>query len=136
MNATESSLDDPTLFELVATFRVIDAITAVGWTTQPLRLWQGALQLRAQRGKERLTLHYQHTPKALSRGSHYAAVQKARGCSISTCRYFTSSYSTALYYYDRRTCSQWNGLSRTYLRGLKTAAALRQHYKRVLHPAC
>ena len=59
------------------------------------------------------------------------------GCSISTCRYFTSSYSTArYYYYDRRTCSQWKGLSRTYLRGFKTATALRQHYKRVLHPAC
>jgi hypothetical protein len=58
------------------------------------------------------------------------------GCSISTCRYFTSSYSTARYYYDRRTCSQWKGLSRTYLRGFKTATALRQHYKRVLHPAC
>jgi hypothetical protein len=58
------------------------------------------------------------------------------GCSISTCRYFTSSYSTARYYYDRRTCSQWKGLSRTYLRGFKTATALRQKYKRVLHAAC
>lgn len=58
------------------------------------------------------------------------------GCSISTCRYFTSSYSTARYYYDRRNCSQWKGLSRTYLRGFKTATALRQKYKRVLHAAC
>jgi hypothetical protein len=32
------------------------------------------------------------------------------GCSISTCRYFTSSYSTAHYYYDRRTCSQWKAV--------------------------
>ena len=30
------------------------------------------------------------------------------GCSISTCRYFTSSYSTAHYHYDRRTCRQWS----------------------------
>lgn len=58
------------------------------------------------------------------------------GCSISTCRYFTSSYSTARYYYDRRTCNQWKGLSRTYLRGFKTATALRQNYKRVLHAPC
>ena len=58
------------------------------------------------------------------------------GCSISTCRYFTSSYSTARYYYDRRTCNQWKGLSRTYLRGFKTATALRQKYKRVLHAPC
>lgn len=29
-------------------------------------------------------------------------------CRIATCRFFTSSYSTAIYYYDRRTseCSQ------------------------------
>lgn len=59
------------------------------------------------------------------------------GCSISTCRYFTSSYSTARYYYDRRTCSQWKSLSRTYLRGFKTVTALHNKYpKRVLHAPC
>ena len=59
------------------------------------------------------------------------------GCTISTCRYFTSSYSTARYYYDRRTCSQWTGLSKTYLRGFKTVTALHQKFpKRTLHAAC
>ncbi len=59
------------------------------------------------------------------------------GCSQSTCRYFTSSYSTARYYYDRRTCSQWKSLSSTYLRGFKTATALHQKYpRRALHAAC
>ena len=71
--------DDPTLFELVATFRVIDSITAAGWTTQPLRLWQGGLQLQAHRDDEQLTPPLSAHPKGLSRGSHYAAVQKAHG---------------------------------------------------------
>jgi hypothetical protein len=60
-----------------------------------------------------------------------------RGCSISTCRYFTSSYSTAHYYYDRRTCSQWKSLSNTYLRGFTTVTALHNAFpKRVLHAPC
>ena len=59
------------------------------------------------------------------------------GCSISTCRYFTPSYSTAHYYYDRRTCSQWKSLSNTYLRGFNTVTALHNKYpKRVLHAPC
>jgi hypothetical protein len=71
--------DDPTLFELLTTFRVIDVISNAGWKTQPLHLWEGGLQLQAQRGTEQLTLHYQQTPTGLSRGSHYAAVQRAHG---------------------------------------------------------
>jgi hypothetical protein len=59
------------------------------------------------------------------------------GCSVSTCRYFASSYLTAHYYYDRRTCSQWKSLSSTYLRGFKTVTALHNKYpKRVLHAPC
>jgi hypothetical protein len=27
-------------------------------------------------------------------------------CRIATCRFFTSSYSTVIYYYDRRICGQ------------------------------
>jgi hypothetical protein len=57
-------------------------------------------------------------------------------CSISTCRFFTSSYSTAHYYYDRRTCDQWRSLTKTYLQGFKTRAALLNHYNRKLHPPC
>jgi hypothetical protein len=59
------------------------------------------------------------------------------GCTIATCRFFTSSYSTARYYYDRRTCSQWKPLSRTYLQGFNTKAALLAKFpNRKLHPAC
>jgi hypothetical protein len=58
-------------------------------------------------------------------------------CTISTCRYFTSSYHTAIYYYDRTTCSAWKSLSRTYLRGYRTVTRLHQDFpKRKLHPPC
>jgi hypothetical protein len=59
------------------------------------------------------------------------------GCTISTCRYFTSSYHTAIYYYDRRTCSQWKSLSRKYLNGFKTVRGLHARFPhRKLHPPC
>ena len=58
-------------------------------------------------------------------------------CSINTCRYFTSSYPTAHYYYDRTTCGQWKELSRRYLNGFNTVKSLHNHFpERVLHPAC
>ncbi len=58
-------------------------------------------------------------------------------CRISTCRFFTSSYYNARYYYDRRTCNQWKGLSLKYLQGFRRRAALLRHYpNRVLHPPC
>jgi hypothetical protein len=58
-------------------------------------------------------------------------------CTITTCRFFTSSYYTARYYYDRRTCSQWKSLSRTYLQGFNTKAALLAKFPhRRLHAAC
>lgn len=58
-------------------------------------------------------------------------------CTISTCRYFTSSYHTARYYYDRRTCSQWKSLSRKYLRGYNTVRRLHRDFPhRTLHPPC
>jgi hypothetical protein len=74
--------DDATLFELVATFKVIDEIRNAGWLTGPLRLWQGSLRLTASRNAEQLSLHYQHTPRALRKGSHYRAVQAAHGLSV------------------------------------------------------
>jgi hypothetical protein len=49
---------------------------------------------------------------------------------------FTSSYAGSRYYYDRRTCSQWKSLSRTYLQGFNTKAALLAKYNRRLHPPC
>jgi len=58
-------------------------------------------------------------------------------CTISTCRFFTSSYAGSKYYYDRRTCNQWKSLSRKYLQGFNTKAALLKHYpNRKLHPPC
>jgi hypothetical protein len=58
-------------------------------------------------------------------------------CTISTCRFFTSSYPTAKYYYDRHTCDQWKSLSKTYLQGFKTKTALLAKFpKRKLHPPC
>lgn len=59
------------------------------------------------------------------------------GCTISTCRYFTSSYHTAIYYYDRRTCDGWKSLSRKYLNGFKTVRGLHARFpNRKLHPPC
>jgi hypothetical protein len=59
------------------------------------------------------------------------------GCSITTCRYFTSSYSTARYFYDRTNCGQWKSLSRTYLHGFRTKTALHNSFPaRKLHPPC
>jgi hypothetical protein len=58
-------------------------------------------------------------------------------CTVSTCRYFTSSYSTAIYFYDRTTCSQWKSLSKTYLQGFRTKAALLSKFPhRRLHKPC
>lgn len=58
-------------------------------------------------------------------------------CTISTCRYFTSSYHTAIYYYDRQTCNQWKSLSSKYLNGFRTVRALHNVFPhRKLHPPC
>src|SRR4029079_989926 len=69
--------NEPRLFELQVTMRVIDAIRAAGWDAPPLGLWQGALRLQATRGRDVLTLYYQSVPSALSKGSHYRAVQRS-----------------------------------------------------------
>jgi len=58
-------------------------------------------------------------------------------CTISTCTFFTSSYSNSRYYYDRRTCDQWKSLSKKYLNGFRTARALLRVFpNRKLHPPC
>jgi hypothetical protein len=59
------------------------------------------------------------------------------GCTRATCSYFTSSYHTTKYYYNRATCSQWKSLSKTYLQGFKTSRALLNKYPgRKLHKPC
>ncbi len=57
-------------------------------------------------------------------------------CSKRTCRYFTSSYRTAKYFYDRRTCDQWKNLDNRCLEGFRTKRALKRHFDRKLHPPC
>jgi hypothetical protein len=64
---------DPTLFELVCTFRVIEALKETGWKVQPLHLLHGSLRLEARRGPDELTLWYQTTPSELRRESKYRA---------------------------------------------------------------
>lgn len=68
---------DPTLFELMVVFRVLDALKASGWTGA----WSGLLKpptiQRAHRGSQRLTVLYQHAPAGLSQGSIYRDVQRA-----------------------------------------------------------
>jgi hypothetical protein len=66
--------DNPTLFELLCTFAVIDALQACGWQSRPLRLFHGQLQLTAQRGQEHLDLWYQTTPRPLAASSRYTEV--------------------------------------------------------------
>lgn len=59
------------------------------------------------------------------------------GCTVKTCRFFTSSYSTAIYFYNRGTCSQWKSLSKTYLNGFKSKKALKKKFpSRKLHSPC
>jgi hypothetical protein len=65
---------DATLFELLCTFQVIDSLRELGWDTQPLRLFEGSLQLAAHRGEEQLRLWYQTAPRQLHRDSRYTSV--------------------------------------------------------------
>jgi hypothetical protein len=71
--------DNPTLFELLCTFAVIDALRACGWHTRPLHLFHGRLQAAAQRGDERLELWYQTTPPVLAATSRYTQVLREHG---------------------------------------------------------
>ncbi|MDX6452574.1 MAG: hypothetical protein QOH16_2623 [Gaiellaceae bacterium] len=68
--------DDATLFELVATFRIIEALRELGWRLSRLGLFEGALRMSGRKGSTELELTYQATPKDLSRGSVYRDVQR------------------------------------------------------------
>jgi hypothetical protein len=65
------SRDDPTLFELLCTFRLLDVLKQRGWRLGRLGLFAGSLRVRGTRGTEKLVVAYQRTPKALSRNSSY-----------------------------------------------------------------
>jgi hypothetical protein len=73
--------DDNTLFELVCTFQLLDALRALGWTLGRLGLFGGALRLTGERGGERLEVTYQAIPPELSRGSVYRTIQVAHDLS-------------------------------------------------------
>lgn len=67
--------NDGTLFELLCTFELVDALERRGWALERLGLVRGSLRLRGthQRGGE-LELWYQRLPPTLSRTSLYASV--------------------------------------------------------------
>lgn len=73
------SRDDPTLFELVCTFRTLDTLRKLGWSLGRLGLFHGALRIQGKRGEVQLEVNYQATPKALSTGSTYRDIQQAHG---------------------------------------------------------
>ncbi|HVH51422.1 MAG TPA: hypothetical protein VM690_04705 [Gaiellaceae bacterium] len=73
------SRDDPTLFELLCTFKTLDALKANGWTIAPLGLFGGTLQSVGSKGADRIEVGYQATPRALSAASPYAKVQHVHG---------------------------------------------------------
>jgi hypothetical protein len=68
--------DDPTLFELVCTFDVLNILKSLGWNLDRLGLFRGALKLKGARDDESIEVAYQHTPARLSRGSIYRTTQK------------------------------------------------------------
>jgi hypothetical protein len=70
------SRDDATLFELVSTFHIIEALRELGWRLSRLGLFEGALRIQGRKGSAELELTYQATPKDLSRGSVYQDVQR------------------------------------------------------------
>jgi hypothetical protein len=70
------SRDDATLFELLSTFRIIEALRGLGWRFGRLGLFEGALRMQGRKDSAELELTYQATPKDLSRGSLYRDVQR------------------------------------------------------------
>jgi hypothetical protein len=68
--------DDPTLFELLCTFTLLDDLQSLGWTLDRLRLWQGAIRIQGTRDGATLDIAYQSTPRALSTGSIYRQAQQ------------------------------------------------------------
>jgi hypothetical protein len=68
--------DDPTLFELVCTFKLFDDLQALGWKLDRLKLYMGALHVSGTRGDDEIDITYQSTPRDLSRGSLYRALQQ------------------------------------------------------------
>jgi hypothetical protein len=69
-----ASREEATLFELVCTFRTIDALRQLGWRLTRLGLFAGSLRLKGRKGPEQLDLYYQATPAHLRKGSAYRSI--------------------------------------------------------------
>ena len=72
-----TSRDDPTLFELICTFRILACLQGLGWKTRHFETFWGGLRLSCRRDADELELSYQCVPRALSGGSVYARLQQA-----------------------------------------------------------
>jgi hypothetical protein len=76
-------------------------------------------------------------PAAVAATPIEVAAFHGHGCTRRTCTYFTSSHRSTRYFYNRNTCAQWRSLSRTYLHGFRTKAALKHHFpSRRQHAPC
>jgi hypothetical protein len=72
--------EESTLFELLATFRVVDALRVQGWQLRPFYLFNGHVRTRGHRPDgRRIHFWYQTTPSALATNSHYKEVLAAHG---------------------------------------------------------
>jgi hypothetical protein len=69
--------EDPTLFELLCTFRALRALRELGWKLGRLGLFAGSLRLVGEKEGAVLELTYQTTPMDLSRDSTYRTIQRA-----------------------------------------------------------
>jgi 8-oxo-dGTP pyrophosphatase MutT (NUDIX family) len=59
--------EEPILFELLTTFRVIDVLTSLGWQTAPFTLFHGHVHTIGHTTDGRqIDLWYQTTPRTLS----------------------------------------------------------------------
>jgi hypothetical protein len=71
---------DSTLFELLVTFEIIDALNIEGWQLRPFRLFYGSVHTFGERADgRRLDLWYQSTPRNLATGEKYAAILRQHG---------------------------------------------------------
>jgi hypothetical protein len=71
---------EPILFELLTTFRVLDALTSLGWQMAPFTLFHGHVHTAGETTDGRqIDLWYQTTPRALSDVSLYKEVLTSHG---------------------------------------------------------
>jgi hypothetical protein len=81
-NAALVTAHDPTLFELLTTFHLVDALRAHGWPLSQFQFHQGDPYAEGRRSDGRqLQLWYQSAPKGLTTGSKYKQTLEAHGFS-------------------------------------------------------